>query len=145
MRLVTQMTPEELEEARKRAPYLYAAHRASSHRHLKEMADKEHNEDGKLCATTAAEKHRLDKEREDRILAGTEGEWTEDRMSKKLKSMQLSEQMLDDLWMVWCVVDDDKSNTVTCHELEVALGLFGHRINHLEILDMLREVKNLPS
>ena len=54
------------------------------------------------------------------------------------------DSLIHDLWMVWCVIDVDHNNTLTCEELSTALEAFGHHIDKYEVEDMLREASGIP-
>ena len=46
---------------------------------------------------------------------------------------------------MWCVVDENDDGEVTVGELCSSLAFYGHKLNRLEVADMLREATHLPS
>lgn len=61
-------------------------------------------------------------------------------LSPEIEAMELPKRLLNDIWMVWCVIDRDHNNELSSEELAQALAAFGMNLDHYEIEDMLREV-----
>jgi len=62
-------------------------------------------------------------------------------LSPQIEALGIPQALLDDIWMVWCVIDTDNNDDLSCEELSQALMAFGHSFDRFEIEDMLREVK----
>ena len=62
-------------------------------------------------------------------------------VTAEIEAMQLPKRLLNDIWMVWCVIDRDHNNDLSTEELAQALAAFGHHLDRYEVEDMLREVR----